>query len=66
VENPKHIPSATMQLLTEEVMLRIAELMPEQYWGFYKERVLQLAETKEVEVRSQESGVRNQESEVSM
>jgi 1-acyl-sn-glycerol-3-phosphate acyltransferase len=26
---------------TEELMLRIAELMPEAYWGFYRERMLQ-------------------------
>jgi hypothetical protein len=23
------------------MMLRIAELMPEQYWGFYREKMLQ-------------------------
>jgi 1-acyl-sn-glycerol-3-phosphate acyltransferase len=36
------IPWDRMNELTEEVMLRIAELMPEQYWGFYRERLLQL------------------------
>ena len=35
------IPWDRMNELTEELMLRIAELMPEQYWGFYHERMLQ-------------------------
>jgi 1-acyl-sn-glycerol-3-phosphate acyltransferase len=34
-----HIPADKMAVLTEEVMLKIAELMPEQYWGHYQERV---------------------------
>ncbi|HEX9370738.1 MAG TPA: lysophospholipid acyltransferase family protein [Roseiflexaceae bacterium] len=29
--------------LSEEMMLRIAELMPEQYWGFYREPMLRRA-----------------------
>jgi 1-acyl-sn-glycerol-3-phosphate acyltransferase len=36
------IPWDRMNELTEELMLRIAELMPEQYWGFYHERMQQL------------------------
>jgi 1-acyl-sn-glycerol-3-phosphate acyltransferase len=35
------IPWDRMNELTEELMLRIAELMPERYWGFYQERMLQ-------------------------
>jgi 1-acyl-sn-glycerol-3-phosphate acyltransferase len=34
------IPWDRMNELTEEMMLRIAELMPEQYWGFYRDRML--------------------------
>jgi 1-acyl-sn-glycerol-3-phosphate acyltransferase len=34
------IPVAQMSELTEEMMVRIAELMPEQYWGFYRDQVL--------------------------
>ncbi len=30
-----------MNALTEEMMLRIAELMPEEQRGFYRERLLQ-------------------------
>lgn len=33
------IPFERMNELTEEIMLRIAELMPEQYWGAYRERM---------------------------
>ncbi|HEX5691572.1 MAG TPA: lysophospholipid acyltransferase family protein [Roseiflexaceae bacterium] len=33
------IPFDRMNELTEEMMLRIAELMPPQYWGFYRERM---------------------------
>lgn len=29
-----------MSELTDEMMLRIAELMPEKYWGYYRERML--------------------------
>lgn len=47
VENAQHIPAAKMQELTEEVMVRIAEQLPQQYWGVYTDRVLQLAEVKE-------------------
>jgi 1-acyl-sn-glycerol-3-phosphate acyltransferase len=36
------IPWDRMNELTEELMLRIAELMPERYWGFYHERMLEL------------------------
>jgi 1-acyl-sn-glycerol-3-phosphate acyltransferase len=36
------IPWDRMNELTEELMLRIAELMPEQYWGFYHGRMLRL------------------------
>ncbi|MEN9939159.1 MAG: hypothetical protein RLZZ387_5738 [Chloroflexota bacterium] len=39
VENPDHIPAEQMELLTDEMMLRIAELMPEQYWGHYREKM---------------------------
>jgi 1-acyl-sn-glycerol-3-phosphate acyltransferase len=35
------IPFDRMSELTEEMMLRIAELLPEQYWGFYREQMLQ-------------------------
>jgi 1-acyl-sn-glycerol-3-phosphate acyltransferase len=35
-----HIPFDRMSVLTDEVMLRIAELMPEKYWGVYRERLL--------------------------
>jgi 1-acyl-sn-glycerol-3-phosphate acyltransferase len=38
-----HIPSDKMSELTEEVMLQIATLLPEQYWGFYRERMQQQA-----------------------
>jgi 1-acyl-sn-glycerol-3-phosphate acyltransferase len=38
------IPWDRMSELTEELMLRIAELIPEQYWGFYHDRMLQLNE----------------------
>lgn len=36
------VPWRQMEELTEEMMLRIAALMPEQYWGHYRERMLQL------------------------
>jgi 1-acyl-sn-glycerol-3-phosphate acyltransferase len=36
------IPFDRMNELTEEMMLRLAGLMPESYWGFYHERMLQL------------------------
>lgn len=35
----ERIPADKMSLLTEEVMLKIAELMPRQYWGFYEARM---------------------------
>lgn len=34
------IPWNRMNELTDEMMLRIAELLPEQYWGIYRERML--------------------------
>jgi 1-acyl-sn-glycerol-3-phosphate acyltransferase len=40
VENPDHIPTSEMNELTDELMLRIAELMPEQYWGHYRGKML--------------------------
>jgi 1-acyl-sn-glycerol-3-phosphate acyltransferase len=40
VENPDHIPTSQMNELTDELMLRIAELMPEQYWGHYRSKML--------------------------
>ncbi len=42
-----HIPPDKMAVLTEEVMLKIAEMMPEQYWGYYRERMhARMLETK--------------------
>jgi 1-acyl-sn-glycerol-3-phosphate acyltransferase len=38
------IPFDRMNELTEEMMLRIAELLPEQYWGFYRDKMLQARE----------------------
>lgn len=35
-----HIPWARMNALTEESMLQIAALLPEKYWGFYREPML--------------------------
>lgn len=35
------IPFNRMNELTDEMMVRIAELMPEQYWGIYHDRMLQ-------------------------
>jgi 1-acyl-sn-glycerol-3-phosphate acyltransferase len=35
----ERIPADKMSQLTEEVMLKIAELMPEQYWGYYQARM---------------------------
>lgn len=35
------IPFDRMNAMTEELMLRIAELLPEPYWGFYHTRMLQ-------------------------
>jgi 1-acyl-sn-glycerol-3-phosphate acyltransferase len=35
------IPFDRMNELTNEMMLHIAELLPESYWGFYRERMLQ-------------------------
>ncbi len=35
------IPFDRMNELTKQMMLHIAELLPEQYWGFYRERMLQ-------------------------
>jgi len=29
-----------MNDLTDDMMLRIAEMMPERYWGYYRERML--------------------------
>ena len=40
------IPFDRMNDLTDEMMLRIAELLPEEYWGFYREKMLQSAERK--------------------
>jgi 1-acyl-sn-glycerol-3-phosphate acyltransferase len=37
----EHIPFDRMNELTDEVMLRIASLMPEQYWGVYRARLAQ-------------------------
>ncbi len=34
------IPFDRMSELTDEMMLRIAALMPEKYWGYYRERML--------------------------
>lgn len=34
-----HIPVEQMARLTDEVMLKIAELMPPQYWGVYREKM---------------------------
>lgn len=34
------IPFDRMNELTDEMMMRIAELMPERYWGHYRERML--------------------------
>ena len=45
-ENGK-IPWDRMNELTEEMMLRIAELMPEQYWGFYRDRMMQVGAIRE-------------------
>ena len=38
----RKIPWNLMNELTEEMMLRIAALMPERYWGYYHEQMLQL------------------------
>lgn len=35
------IPFNRMNELTDAAMLRIAAMLPEQYWGFYRERMLQ-------------------------
>jgi len=37
------IPNDRMSRLTEDMMLQIAELLPAQYWGFYRERMLGMA-----------------------
>ena len=34
------IPFDRMNALTDEMMLAIARLLPEQYWGFYQEKML--------------------------
>jgi len=39
VQNSK-IPFHRMNELTDEMMLAIARLLPEQYWGFYREKML--------------------------
>lgn len=39
--NGTKIPWARMNEFVEGMMLRIAELMPEKYWGYYRERMLQ-------------------------
>ncbi len=38
--DPDHIPATQMARLTDEMMIRIAELMPERYWGFYASKML--------------------------
>jgi 1-acyl-sn-glycerol-3-phosphate acyltransferase len=43
VADPDHIPSDEMAALVDELMLRIAQLMPEQYWGYYREKMLETA-----------------------
>lgn len=48
-----HIPPKRMDELTEDMMLRLAALLPDQYRGYYRERLL---EAQESGVRSQESG----------
>lgn len=35
-----HLSTKEMEDLTEDMMLRIAEMMPEQYWGAYREQML--------------------------
>ena len=40
------IPFDRMNELVDEMMLRIAELMPDRYWGVYREKMLQGAERK--------------------
>lgn len=37
-----HISPETMNVLTHEMMLKIAALLPEERWGFYREQMLQL------------------------
>jgi 1-acyl-sn-glycerol-3-phosphate acyltransferase len=39
-EDPNHIPAEEIDALTDEMMLRIAELMPEAYWGYYREKMI--------------------------
>ncbi|HWQ15304.1 MAG TPA: lysophospholipid acyltransferase family protein [Roseiflexaceae bacterium] len=39
-ENPDRVSPDKMQELTDEMMMRIAALMPEKYWGFYREKML--------------------------
>lgn len=41
--NGHHIPPKRMDELTEEMMLKIAALLPEQYRGYYRERLLEMA-----------------------
>ena len=40
------IPFDRMNELVDEMMLRIAKLMPDRYWGVYREKMLQGAERK--------------------
>jgi len=56
-ENRK-IPFDRMNELTEEMMLHIAELLPERYWGFYRERMRQTRASPEAapQVRVEDGG----------
>ena len=38
----ERIPWDRMNELTEEMMLRIAAMMPERYWGFYRKRMVEI------------------------
>jgi 1-acyl-sn-glycerol-3-phosphate acyltransferase len=40
------IPADKMDALTDEMMLHIAGLLPEEYWGFYRTRMLQNVEVR--------------------
>jgi 1-acyl-sn-glycerol-3-phosphate acyltransferase len=52
VDSPDHIPPDKVAELTDEMMMRIAELMPEQYWGHYRQKMLAAPGRAAVEARA--------------
>lgn len=46
IQKGGRMDAATRQEVIDEIMLRLAELMPKRYWGFYKDRSISFQLTK--------------------